>query len=140
MPRVSKKSRDPKQSVMRRVSARTTAPSAPADSSFHMNQNRSWPGVPNRYSTTSELMVIRPKSSATVVVVLPSIPVRSSMDAPIWDSRSSVRSGLISLMAETRVVLPAPNPPAISILTACAPPRSGCLSESEFAYTIEYRL
>jgi len=32
---------------------------------------------------------------------------------------------LISLTAPTRVVLPTPNPPAISSLTACAPPRSG---------------
>src|SRR5690606_39433021 len=62
MPRRSKKSTEGKQVSSRRVSAMTTAPSAPAASSFHMNQNRSWPGVPNRYSTSSELMVIRPRS------------------------------------------------------------------------------
>jgi hypothetical protein len=36
-----------------------------------MNQKRSWLGVPNRYRISDGLMVIRPKSSATVVVVLP---------------------------------------------------------------------
>jgi hypothetical protein len=105
-----------------------------------MNQKRSWPGVPNRYRTTSELTVIRPKSSATVVVVFAPTPVRSSTRAPSSDSRSSVRSGLISVTEETRVVLPAPKPPAINILTACAPARSGGPTRSEFAYTVEYRL
>src|ERR1700722_411333 len=140
MSRVSKKSTAAKQSSRRRVSARTTAPSAPAESSFHMNQKRSWPGVPNRYSTTSELMVIRPKSSATVVVVFPATPVRSSKAAPISESRSSVRRGLISLMAATMVVLPTPKPPAMRTLTACASPRSGCWARLEFANTVEYRL
>ena len=35
-----------------------------------MNQNRCWPGVPNRYRTRSLSSVIRPKSIATVVVDL----------------------------------------------------------------------
>src|ERR1700722_7471542 len=139
MLRDSKKSRAPKESPSRRVSTRTTAPRAPTDNSFHMNQYLSWPGVPNRYSTICGLMVMRPKSRATVVVVLPATPVRSSMDAPISDSCSSVRSGLISLAAPTIVVLPAPNPPAISSLTACAPPRSAGAG-LEFANAIEYRL
>src|SRR5262249_36707540 len=43
-----------------------------------MNQKRSWPGVPNRYSTRWVPMVSRPKSIATVVVVLLPTPVRSS--------------------------------------------------------------
>ena len=34
-----------------------------------MKPNRSWPGVPNRYSLISSSIVIRPKSSATVVWV-----------------------------------------------------------------------
>jgi hypothetical protein len=43
-----------KQSAIRRVSAMITAPIAPTDRSSHMNQNRSWPGVPNRYSTSCD--------------------------------------------------------------------------------------
>jgi hypothetical protein len=39
---------DAKLSASRRVSASTTAPIAPCESSSHMNQKRSWPGVPNR--------------------------------------------------------------------------------------------
>src|SRR5436190_7292883 len=65
-------------------------------------------------------MVIRPKSSATVVVVLFGMPARLS--TPALDSviSSSVRSGGISLTAPTMVVLPTPNPPATRILTATA--------------------
>ncbi len=37
-----------KLDASRRVSTRTTAPSAPLNRPFHRNQNRSWPGVPNR--------------------------------------------------------------------------------------------
>src|SRR5581483_8469278 len=84
-----------------------------------MNEKRSWPGRPNRYSRTRSLIVIRPKSSATVVVVLPSTPVRSSKPALTVVSVSSVRSGRTSLIAPTSVVFPAPNPPATRIL--CAP-------------------
>ena len=35
-----------------------------------MNQNRFWPGEPNRYRTSSSSIEMRPKSIATVVVVL----------------------------------------------------------------------
>ena len=35
-----------------------------------MKSKRSWPGVPNRYSTSSRSMVMRPKSIATVVSFL----------------------------------------------------------------------
>lgn len=48
IPRFSKKSIAGKLASMRRVSTITTAPIAPRASSFHMNQNRSCPGVPNR--------------------------------------------------------------------------------------------
>src|SRR5215831_4712088 len=82
-----------------------------------MNQKRSWPGVPKRYRTSREPIEIRPKSIATVVVVLPVTPVRSSTPTLTWVRASSVRSGRISLIALTSVVLPTPNPPATTILT-----------------------
>src|SRR5512142_649153 len=61
-------------------------------------------------------MVTRPKSIATVVVVLP-VPGSSrsvcSVAAVIHDS---VLIGGISEMAPTEVVLPTPKPPAMTIL------------------------
>src|SRR3569833_2096990 len=60
---------------------------------------------------------MRPKSIVTVVVVLPSTPERSSEPStPV--RTSSVCNGRISLTAPTIVVLPAPKPPAIRILSA----------------------
>ena len=56
------------------------------------------------------LRVMRPKSMATVVVVLASTPAVSSTGRPASVSGSSVRSGRISLTAPTSVVLPTPNP------------------------------
>src|SRR5215469_7501588 len=68
-------------------------------------------------------MVIRPKSIATVVVVLPLTPLRSSCSKLALVRASSVYSGRTSLIALTSVVLPAPNPPATRILnTASGPP------------------
>ena len=46
--RCSKKSTAAKLSCRRRQSTRTIAPIAPRTRSSHMNQNRRWPGVPNR--------------------------------------------------------------------------------------------
>ena len=63
-------------------------------------------------------MVIRPKSIATVVVVLPSTPEMSSVPTPASVSTSSVCSGRISLTAPTSVVLPTPKPPAMRIFSA----------------------
>src|ERR1700722_7266979 len=83
-----------------------------------MNEKRSWPGMPNRYSTILAPRVIRPKSRATVVVVLRPTPVRSSRPMLAVVRASSVCSGRTSLIAPTRVVLPAPNPPAMRILCA----------------------
>jgi S-adenosylmethionine synthetase len=91
-------------------------PDRPKASSSHMNQKRSWPGVPNRYRVKSARKVIIPKSMATVVVVFRPTPVMSSTPMLRSLSISSVYSGRISLIAPTRVVLPAPNPPAIRIL------------------------
>src|SRR5260370_3546433 len=93
-----------------------------------MNQKRSWPGVPNRYSSRWLPKVIRPKSIATVVARLFSTPARSSNAVLTEVSSSSVHSGRTSLIAPTRVVLPAPNPPAMMILKM-ASGRSVPLSE-----------
>src|SRR6185312_10544126 len=95
----------------------TSAPSAPLTRSFHMNANRSWPGVPNKYSLISSSMVMQPKSSATVVVVFSGTwPVRSSSAATEVIAASVVR-GRISEIADTVVVFPTPKPPAMTILT-----------------------
>src|ERR1700722_18302477 len=102
-----------------------------------MNQKRSWPGVPKRYSTRRLPMVIRPKSIATVVVVFLSTPLRSSRPALALVRASSVHSGRTSLTAPTNVVLPAPNPPATRILNA-ASGRSGVSSEG--AESMQYLL
>src|SRR5690349_8991412 len=82
----------------------------------------------------SSLMLIRPKSIATVVVLLPSTPLTSSMPTPALVSTSSVCRGRISLTALTSVVLPTPNPPAMRIFTA-----SG-MCPSERSETIDNRL
>src|SRR5690606_13753794 len=83
-----------------------------------MNQKRSCPGVPNRYSHSPSRMVIRPKSSATVVVTLPDTAEVSSIPMLRSVRNSSVCSGRISLIVPTRVVLPTPKPPAMRILIA----------------------
>lgn len=61
---------------------------------------------------------MRPKSIATVVSTLFSMPSRWSVAALTVVSSSSVLSGAISLTAPTKVVLPTPNPPATRILSA----------------------
>src|SRR3954454_22702942 len=116
--RRSKKSTAGKQESRRRVSASTTAPRAPCASSSHMNQKRFWPGVPNRYRISSGLIVIRPKSRATVVVVLLSTPASLSTPDDASVISSSVRRGGTSLTEPTSVVLPTPKPPATTIFTA----------------------
>src|SRR5690349_13644469 len=119
-PRCSKKSTAAKQSARRRVSTRTTAPMAPRTSSSHMNQNRVCPGVPNRYRIKSSSSVIRPKSIATVVVDLPGIFEASSTSIAAAVITASVVSGRISDTEPTSVVLPTPNPPAMTILAEVA--------------------
>src|SRR5215471_4765284 len=106
-----------KLSVMRRGSTSTTAPRAPRQMSSHMNPNRSWPGAPNRYMTRVSSTVMRPKSMATVVVVLPWMWRGSSMPVDTLVIAASVRRGSISEMAPTKVVLPTPKPPAMTNLT-----------------------
>src|SRR6266568_8179399 len=101
-----------------------------------MNQNRCWPGVPNRYRMSPASRVTRPKSIATVVVVLSGTCERSSTPALAAVITASVVSGVISETDPTKVVLPTPKPPATTILTdviAASPalPRGGLeLAES----------
>src|SRR5262245_26021636 len=109
------------------------------DSSSETKRNRSWPGVPNRYSTRSWLRVIRPKSIATVVVCLDSTPSVSSTPTLSSVRYSSVSSGCISLTAPTRVVLPTPKPPAIRIFRATGS-ASASTPVSEGPKAIEDRL
>ena len=61
--------------------------------------------------------VMRPKSMATVVVVLPWIWLVSSTPRLAVVMAASVVSGMISETAPTKVVLPTPKPPAMTILT-----------------------
>src|SRR5438046_1931322 len=90
---------------------------APWMRSSHMNQNRCWPGVPNRYRMSPASRVTRPKSIATVVVVLSGTCDRSSTPALAAVMTASVVSGVISETDPTKVVLPTPKPPATTILT-----------------------
>src|SRR5215217_3852903 len=110
-----------KQSSMRRRSTRTTAPTAPLASSSHMNQKRDWPGVPNRYRISCSSTVMRPKSMATVVVVLSGTAAVSSTPTDRAVMFCSVVRGGISDTAPTKVVLPAPNPPATRTLSGIRP-------------------
>src|SRR5438067_12531319 len=102
---------------MRRASTMTRAPSAPYARSCHMKPNRSCPGVPNRYSLSPWSMVMPPKSSATVVVILDGTSPVRSISAETDVIAASVVNGVISEITETAVVLPTPKPPAITIFT-----------------------
>src|SRR5690606_18496224 len=115
-PRSSKKSIGANESASLRVSASTTAPIAPRTRSSHMNQKRSCPGVPNRYRIRSSSRETRPKSIATVVVDLFGVAARSSMPVLASVIIASVVNGTISETEPTNVVLPAPKPPATTIL------------------------
>src|SRR5690606_23522180 len=96
----------------------TQAPMAPRTRSSHMNKKRSWPGVPNRYNHKAPGRAMRPKSIATVVVVLRSVtPPASSTPTECSVMAASVLSGSMSEIDPMKVVLPTANPPAITILT-----------------------
>src|SRR5713101_4368046 len=82
-----------------------------------MNQNRCWPGVPNRYRINPASRVTRPKSMATVVVVLSGVCDRSSRPSLADVMTASVVRGVISDTEPTKVVLPTPKPPATTIFT-----------------------
>ena len=107
------------------MSASTIAPIAPRDSSFHMKWKRSWPGVPNRYRTISDVSDTRPKSMATVVVCFVDNCERSSCPDDAVVIVASDRSGSISEIVLTNVDLPTPKPPATTILTGIDPPERG---------------
>src|SRR3954452_2360583 len=81
-----------------------------------MNQKRCCPGVPNRYRISSASSDTRPKSMATVVVVLFGVFARSSTPALASVITASVVRGTISETDPTKVVFPTPNPPATTIL------------------------
>ncbi len=81
-----------------------------------MNRKRSWPGVPNRYSHRLPGSEMRPKSMATVVVVLRSVtPPASSTPTECSVIAASVDSGSMSEIDPMKVVLPTANPPATTI-------------------------
>src|SRR3954469_20036177 len=77
-------------------------------------------------------MLIRPKSMATVVVVLPGTCRLSSTPTPADVMIASVVSGVISETEPTSVVLPTPKPPAMTIFADVTRPddeRCGVMSE-----------
>src|SRR5690348_9191424 len=76
---------------------------------------------------------MRPKSSATVVVVLFATAEVSSMPIDRSVISASVTSGSISEIAPTKVVLPTPKPPLMTIFTATGGSEAGSL---ERPYTI----
>jgi len=61
-------------------------------------------------------MWMRPKSIATVVVVLCGVPRKSSTPSLACVIGSSIRSGRTSETLPMYVVLPTPKPPATTIL------------------------
>ena len=69
---------------------------------------------------------MRPKSIATVVVDLAGVASSASTPADMLVTIASVRSGMISETAPTNVVLPTPNPPAMTILVDAASRLSEC--------------
>src|SRR6266542_1277111 len=76
--------------------------------------------------------VMRPKSMATVVVVLPGTAEVSSTPTEASVIASSVVRGVISDTDPTKVVLPTPNPPATRTLR-------GMISSSDVAGRRRYR-
>src|SRR5438309_425480 len=75
---------------------------------------------------------MRPKSIATVVVVLLGVAVRSSTPTEAAVMTASVRRGTISETAPTKVVLPAPNPPDTTIFVDREGRRSEPLKATEY--------
>src|SRR5690606_27619299 len=73
-------------------------------------------GVPNKNNTICSLIVIRPKSIATVVVVFAPTFDRSSRPSLAVVIAASVDNGGISDNVPTNVVFPTPKPPATMIL------------------------
>src|SRR3954454_2051305 len=70
---------------------------------------------------SSRSRLTRPKSIATVVVVLSGVDDRSSTSVLAWVITASVVSGMISETDPTNVVFPTPKPPPTMILTEVMP-------------------
>src|SRR3954469_19452001 len=85
-------------------------------------------------------MLIRPKSIATVVVVLPGTCRLSSTPTPAEVMIASVVSGVISETEPTSVVLPTPNPPAMTIFADVTRPTVGRCDMSEPAKSTQHPL
>src|SRR4029453_1966467 len=85
-------------------------------------------------------MLIRPKSIATVVVVLPGTCRLSSTPTPAEVMIASVVSGVISETDPTSVVLPTPNPPAMTIFADVTRPAVGRRDMSEPAKSTQHPL
>src|SRR3954452_15650935 len=83
-------------------------------------------------------MLIRPKSIATVVVVLPGTCRLSSTPTPAEVMMASVVSGVISETDPTRVVLPTPKPPAMTIFADVTRPEAGRCDMSEPAKSTQH--
>src|SRR3954470_3991074 len=83
-------------------------------------------------------MLMRPKSIATVVVVLPGTCRLSSTPTPAEVMMASVVSGVISETDPTSVVFPTPNPPAITIFADVTRPAVGRRAMSEPAKSTQH--
>src|SRR4051794_37885411 len=83
-------------------------------------------------------MLIRPKSMATVVVILPGTCRLSSTPTPAEVMIASVVSGVISETEPTSVVLPTPNPPAMTIFAEVTRPAAGRCDMSEPAKSTQH--
>src|SRR5690348_17714120 len=85
-------------------------------------------------------MLIRPKSMATVVVILPGTCRLSSTPSPAEVMMASVVSGVISETEPTSVVFPTPNPPAMTIFADVTRPAIGRGAMSEPAKSTQHPL
>src|SRR3954465_3248343 len=83
-------------------------------------------------------MLIRPKSIATVVVVLPGTCRLSSTPTPAEVMIASVVSGVISETDPPSVVLPTPKPPAMTIFADVTRPAAGRRDMSEPAKSTQH--
>src|SRR4051794_29182498 len=83
-------------------------------------------------------MLIRPKSMATVVVILPGTCRLSSTPTPAEVMIASVVSGVISETDPTSVVLPTPKPPAMTIFADVTRPAAGRCDMSEPAKSTQH--
>src|SRR5258708_34117257 len=97
-----------------------------------MSQNGCWPGVQNKYKISPASSVTRPKSIATVVVVLSGACDKSSRPSLAEVITASVVSGVISATDPTNVGLPTPKPPAPTIWPDAIPTPDAATPEPAF--------